>query len=71
MLDAQGVAAKPAGKLCVILQAQGQALGLGHGPHQAADVTEQFGQIERLPVDAELASLDLGEVEDVVDDAEQ
>ena len=54
-----------------VLQVQGQALGLGPHPHQRDHVAEDGQGRDGQAFDLQLAGLDLGEIEDVVDQAQE
>ena len=53
------------------LQTQRQSLGLGRGPHQAVEIGEQRPQVAGAWLDAQLAGLDLGQIEYIVEDGQQ
>ena len=53
------------------LQLQVDALALGGHPADAVDVRQALPQIERLPLDGQFTGLDLGQIENVVEDAQQ
>ena len=52
-------------------QLQVDALGPGGHPANAVDVRQALIQIEGLPFDGQFTGLDLGQVENVVEDAQQ
>ncbi len=53
------------------LHRQFQALGVSPGRHQFAQVLHQIPQAEGRVVQVQLAGLDLGEIQDIVDDTHQ
>ena len=67
----QGVAEQGAGQFRRERRAQAQALVLGRQGEQFQYVAEQFGQVERVLFQFQPAGLDLGRVEDVVEQAQQ
>ena len=71
LLQAQGVALHGTQGHRRWADAQGQALGAGGGRQQAVHSLEEGRRIEGPGLQAQLAGLDLGEVEDIVDDPQQ
>ncbi len=65
------VADDRAGGVIGEIEPQGQAVALRRGPQQRDDRLQRAAQVERDRFDAQLAGLDLGEVEDVVDDRQE
>ena len=71
LLQPQGIAHQPPQGCGRQLQTQSEALGPGGTAHQAVEPGQQRVQVEGPGLEPELAGLDLGEVEDVVEDGEQ
>ncbi|MNF65956.1 hypothetical protein D3C84_477390 [compost metagenome] len=71
LAEAQRIAIEQGIELVVDLEQQLYALGFGLLAHQGRQVFQYMVEIEFDPFQIQLAGLDLGEVEDVVDDAEQ
>ncbi len=71
LADAQRIADEHARQLGVHHPQQLEALGVGLLGQHVDDVVQHRFQLERQRVDLQLARLDLREVEDVVDDAQQ
>ncbi len=69
--DAQRVADEIGGHVLVDLDKKFEALVLGFAANDATDVGQHLPEIELDALDAHLAGLDLRQIEDVVDDAEQ
>ena len=70
LAQTHGVAPEP-GRDAVVEHLDAQALGLGRVGHQGADVVQHRGQGEIAQLQAQLAGLNLGDVQDVVDDGQQ
>ena len=71
LLEAQRVAHQRQRRVAVDQAHQLQLLGMGGGGEDGQGVLQQVPQVERDAVEHQLAGLDLREVEDLVDDAQQ
>ena len=71
LAQAQGVAHQGGRYRRIDEHRQGDVFLLRHVVHQAAHAFHHVGHGQRFAFEFELAGLDLGEIEDVVDDAEQ
>ena len=71
LAEAKGIAIEQGVELVVDLEQQFYTLGLRLFTHQGGQILQHMVEIEFDPLQIQSAGLDLGEVEDVVDDAEQ
>ena len=68
LLQALGIGEEELGQVRVHFNGEFQALGLSHVPEGALDVAVQIGETNLAEVDRHRAGLDLGEVENVIDE---
>ncbi len=71
LVDAQRIAQQPTAVAREGFDDHFHRLGAERGAHQVGDVVEQLVQIERCAFQVDTPGLDLGKVEDVVDDFQQ
>ena len=67
----QGIALQGPGQTRIDVEQELQALFLGPEAHQAGDVVQDLFQGEVHRLHAQLSGFDLGEIQDVVDDAQE
>ena len=69
--DPQRVALEATMQLGRVIDTEHEPLFLGRDLHQVHDILDQLSEIEGCLVELQLTSFDLGEIEDVVEDAKQ
>ncbi len=71
LAQAQGIAQQLVGHIGIDAEPECQLLGSGLGPQKPVQIAQHVRETEFEPLQIELARFDLGEIEDVVDDAQQ